>query len=119
MLADQCERPLLHLKSGAFLDPDLGPLAGAPERREHRGVGREADRIIAPMTGRDHAPVQIEDAGQLAAIEAGDQAPVPGVRERRDDAQALFAFGAGWCDRLSAATSLRSSATSRSSSAIP
>ena len=30
------------------------------------------------------------------AIKSGDCAPVPSVRERRDDAQALFALGSGW-----------------------
>ncbi len=33
---------------------------------------------------------------QFLAVERGDWAPVPGCRERRDDAQALFTFGCGW-----------------------
>ena len=49
MLADQCERPLLQPKRGAFLYADLGPLGGPPERREHRHVGREADPEQAPL----------------------------------------------------------------------
>src|SRR5688572_17047474 len=90
------------------------------------------------MTSGDHPAIEIEDPGELAAVEAGDQAPVPGVRERRDDVaarghalgmaerrhQALFAFWAGslpevWRCRLSDSTSLRNWAISRSSSAIP
>ena len=39
MLADQCERPLLRSKRGAFLYADLGPLAVPPERREDRHIG--------------------------------------------------------------------------------
>ena len=96
MLADQRKRPLLQPKRGAFFDPHLGPLGMAAEGRENRDVGIDPQRIIAPVTGRDHAPVKVEDPRQLGAVESGDWAPVPGTRERRDDAQALLAFGCGW-----------------------
>ena len=77
MLADQRERPLLQPKRGAFLDADLGPLGMAAEGREDRDVGIDPQRIVAPMPGRDHAPVEVEDARQLLAVESGDRAPVP------------------------------------------
>ena len=95
MLADESKRPLLQPKLGAFLYADFGPLGGSAEGREHRLLAVQAERIIAPVTGRDHPPVKVEDALQLAAVEGGDWAPVPGKRERRYDAQALLAFGAG------------------------
>ena len=89
MLADQRERPLLQPKRGAFLDAHLGPLRMAAEGREDGHVGIDPKRIIAPMTGRDHAPVKVEDAGQFLAVEAGDRAPVPdgsGTARRRSSA---------------------------------
>ena len=95
MLGHQGKRPLLRLKLGAFLDPDLGPVGGAAEGGEAGDVDAEVHRIVAPMAGRDHPPVEIEDALQLAPVESGKRSPVPRMRERRDDAQALLAFGAG------------------------
>ena len=38
---DQCKRPLLQPKLGAFLDPHFGPLGGAAEGREDRHLGVE------------------------------------------------------------------------------
>ena len=73
---------------------------------EHRHVGIDPQRIIAPVPGSDHPAVEVEDAHQLLAIERGDWAPVPGARERRDDAQALFTFGCGCRAAFSASTSL-------------
>ena len=89
------ERPLLQPKLGAFFDADFGPLGMAAIGREDGDFGIDAQRIVAPMTGRDHAPVEIEDPGKLHAVESGNRAPVPRARERRDDAQALLAFGRG------------------------
>jgi hypothetical protein len=63
MLADQDERPLLQSKRGAFLDADLGPFGMAAEGREYRDIGSDSERIIAPMSGGDHAPVEVENAG--------------------------------------------------------
>ena len=77
MLADQGERPLLRAKRGAFLDADFGPLGMAAVRGEHRDVGIDPQRIIAPVAGRDHPAVKVEDARQLPAVERGDGLPVP------------------------------------------
>jgi len=44
VFADQCKRPLLQSKRGAFLDSDLRPFAVPPERREHGDV--EHDRLV-------------------------------------------------------------------------
>ena len=119
MLTDQGERPLLQSKRGAFLYADFRPFGASAEGGEYGYIGAEVDRVIAPMAGCDHPPVEVEDASELEAVEAGNWAPVPGQWERRNDTQALFALGVAWRDRLSAAISLRSSAISRSSSAIP
>ena len=94
MLRNQRERPLLPAKPGAFLDPDLRPLGGAAEGGEGGQFRPEAQRIVAPMAGRDHPAIKVEDALKLGAVEGGDLMPVPGRRERRDDAHALLAFGA-------------------------
>jgi len=95
MLADQDERPLFRTKLGAFLYAHLGPLGVAAERSENRHVRVDSKGVIAPMSGDHHPSVKVQDSRQLAAIEADNRAPVPGVRERRDDAQALFTFGCG------------------------
>ena len=55
----------------------------------------DPQRIIAPVTRSDHAAVEVEDACKLHTVKAGDRAPVPMTRERRDNAQALFTFGRG------------------------
>jgi len=93
MFTDQCERPLLQPKLGAFLYPDFGPLGMTAESGEDRHIGIDPKRIVAPVAGGDHPPVKVEDPLELLAVESGDWAPVPGRRERRDDAQALFTFG--------------------------
>src|SRR6185369_13621963 len=89
----------------------------AAEGGENGDVGINPECVIAPMPGGDHASVEVEDARKFRAVEAGNRAPVPGWRERRDDAQALFTFDWGWRAAFSAATSLRSCAISSSSSA--
>ena len=93
MLSDQGKRPLFQAKLGAFFYADFGPLGMTPVRSEYGNVGIDPKRIIAPVAGRHHSPVKIENPGKLPAVEAGNPAPVPMRRERRDDAQALFAFG--------------------------
>jgi len=95
VLTYQCERALLQSKRGAFLNPDLRPLAVSPKGGEHGNVGIYPKGVVAPVARSDHAPVQVEDALQFLAIESGDWAPAPSPRERRDDAQALFTFGCG------------------------
>src|SRR5215213_11901279 len=106
MLGHQRERPLLRMKLGAFVYPDLRPVGGPAESREAGHVDAEVHCIIAPMAGGDHASVEVEDAPQLQPVESGQRAPVPGARERRDDAQALFALGAGARLVLSTAISI-------------
>src|SRR4051794_24539231 len=105
------------MKLGAFVYPDLRTVGGAAEGGEAGDVNVEMHRIIAPVAGGDHAAVEVEDALQLAPVESRQCPPVPWSRERRNDAQALFALGAGERRALRAATSLRSSSTSASSSA--
>ena len=65
----KCKRPLLQPKRGAFLDADFGPLGMAAKGREHRHVGIDPQRIIAPVAGGDHPTVEVEDAGKLRAFE--------------------------------------------------
>src|SRR3954451_5678727 len=95
MLADQCKRPLFLTKRGAFFYANLRPLGMAAECGEHCDVGIDPQRIIPPVTSSYHPAVQVEDAHQLSLVERGDRAPVPGCRERRDDAQADFTLGCG------------------------
>ena len=95
MLTDQGKRPLLRTKRGAFFYADLRPLRMTTICGENSDVGIDAQRIVAPVPGGDHAAVEVEDPRQLPAIETRDWAPVPYTRERRDDAQADFTFGCG------------------------
>jgi len=95
MLVEQCKRPLLQPKRGAFLDSDLGALRMPAIRREGRDVGIEAKPIVLPVAGRDHPAVKIEDTAELLPIESCGWVPVPVTRERRYDTQALFTFGRG------------------------
>jgi len=76
-----------------MLKRNLLALAVASVCREHRHVEIDPERIILPVTSRDHASIEVEDPHQLPAVESGDWAPVPVTRERRDDAQALLTFG--------------------------
>ena len=93
MLTDQCERPLLQPKRGAFFYAYFGALGMAAIGREDRDIGIDPKRVIPPVPGSHHAPIKIEDSHELGTLEAGDWAPIPDWRERRNDAQALFAFG--------------------------
>ena len=95
MLADQCKRPLLQPKLGAFLDPDFRALGRTPVGGEHRHVGIDPECVIAPVAGGDHSAVEIQDPGKFPTVKGGDWAPVPVPRERRDDTQALLTFGCG------------------------
>lgn len=116
MLANERERPLLQPKLGAFFYAHFRLLGVAPEGREDSNFGMMAKRIIAPMPGRHHSPIKVHDPHQLQAIKAGNRAPVPWVRERRDNAQALFALVRRSVGRFER-SSLRRSSISRSSSA--
>ena len=93
MFTDQGKRPLLQAKLGAFFYAYLGPLGMAAEGGEDGDLGIDAQRIVAPMTGRDHPAVKVQDLHQLSAIESGDWTPVPLTGERRDDAQADLTLG--------------------------
>src|SRR4029450_5319381 len=93
------------MELGAFLDPNLGTFRSAAEGGEHRHVGIEPDTVVAPMTRCDHPPVEVEDPLQLGTVECGNRTPVPRMRKRRYDAQALLTFGWGWRRAPSAATS--------------
>lgn len=95
MFRNQGKRPLLPLEPGAFFDPHLGPVGGPAESSEYRHIRIEPHAIIAPVPGCDHPPVKVEDAPQFHPVECRNRPPVPRMRKRRNDAQALFTFGAG------------------------
>jgi len=95
MFGHQCKRPLLQLEPGAFLYPHFGALGGPAEGGKHRHLRIEPHAVIAPMPGGDHPPVKVENSLELFPVERGNSAPVPRMRKRRNDAQALFTFGAG------------------------
>ena len=117
MFGNQCKRPLLQPKPGAFLDPDFGTLGGAAEGSEDRHLAIERQAVIAPVPRRHHSPVEVEDSLKFKPVERDHGLPVPGRRERRDDAQALLAVGAGVICARSWRTSSASAATCASSSA--
>jgi len=92
---NQGKRPLLQLEPGAFFDSYLGPFGGAAEGREHRHIGIEPHAVIAPVSGCDHSSVKVEDPLKLFPVERRNGTPVPRMRKRRDDAQALLTLGLG------------------------
>src|SRR3546814_886390 len=67
------ERPhaLSAPQGGAFFDAIFGAFGGAAKGRENGGVTVEVHRIIAPMPGRDHAAVKVEDAHEFGTLETG------------------------------------------------
>ena len=95
VLTDQGERPLLHPKRGAFFYSNFGPLGRPAECGEDGHVGTHVDCVIAPVPSSHHSSVKVEDALDLKTVECRNWAPIPWMRERRNDAQALFTFGAG------------------------
>jgi hypothetical protein len=95
MLGNQRERPLLQVELGALFDANVGLLGSASESRKHGDIGIEPHTIVAPMTGSDHPPVKVENALQFGTIECRNSSPIPRMRKRRDDTQALFTFGSG------------------------
>src|SRR4029453_7757786 len=113
----ECIRPLLQMKLGAFFDTDFRLLRRPAESREDRHVGIEPDAIVAPVTGGDHPPIEIQDPLELRSIKCRNRAPVPRMRKRRDDTQALLTFGFAWLPARNSATSRRSASISSSSSA--
>ena len=68
MFGNECERPLLQLKLGAFLDANFRTLGRPPEGRKYGHVRVEPHAVIAPVTGRYHPAVEVENALQLRAV---------------------------------------------------
>ena len=95
MLGHQSERPLLQMKLGALLYADVRLLGGAAKGCEHGNIGIEPQPVVAPMAGSDHPSIKVEDALKFGTIESGNGSPIPRMRKRRDDAQALLTFGSG------------------------
>ena len=116
MFGNKRKRPLLQPELGAFFYPDLRPLGRAAECGEHRDVRIEPHAVIAPMAGSDHPAVEVENPLKLFPVERRNRPPVPRMRKRRNDAQALFTLGLGWLRARNSATSRRSAAISSSSS---
>src|SRR6185436_10162935 len=93
MLADQRPHALPAVQGGTLLDPIFGPLGGAAERPEGGAFGRKLDRIVLPQAGRDHAPVQIDDALKFSAFESdldGGFVLMGKRRDRAHQARSLF-----------------------------
>jgi hypothetical protein len=95
MLGNQCERPLLQVKLGAFLYPDLGLFRRAAKGGENGDVGIEPKAVIPPVPRSHHSSIQVENALQFSAVERRNGSPIPRMRKRRDDTQALFTLGSG------------------------
>src|ERR1700722_20838583 len=66
---DHAVHALLAREPWIFLDPIERNFRGTAEDRENRAVAQEVDGIVAPLTVRDHASVQIQDAVEFEAIE--------------------------------------------------
>ena len=95
MFRNKSERPLLQMKLGAFLYSHLRILGRATEGCEDSNFRIKPNSIIAPVPGRDHASVKIKDALKLRPVESSNRTPIPRMRKRRDDTQALFTLGWG------------------------
>src|SRR5690349_4495681 len=95
MFRHERPRALLQPKRRAFLDPYLGPFGAAPEGGEGCDIRSKIHAVIAPMTGGDHPSVKIENLLKLDPVKGRKGLPVPRVRKRRDDAQALLLRGLG------------------------
>jgi hypothetical protein len=68
MFTEQDPLALLQAKGGALLDAEFGTLCGPAKGAKPRGVPPQFNGIVAPMTGGDHASVQIENMGQFSPI---------------------------------------------------
>ena len=95
MLGNEGERPLLQVELGAFFYANIGLFGRTAKGREYRHIGIEPQPVIAPIAGGHHPSIKVEDALQLGSLKCCNSSPVPRVRKRRDDAQALLTFGAG------------------------
>ena len=90
MLADQRKRPLLQpkLRGVSRSGPRAARRRGGRPRRPPRR-DRSRMRIIAPVPGRDHPAVKVEDPLQLAPVECGNWRAGPGdagTAQRRSSA---------------------------------
>ena len=56
------------MELGAFFYHYFRSLGGPPESGKDRYVGVKPKTIVAPMSGRDHPPIQVKDALQLGTI---------------------------------------------------
>jgi hypothetical protein len=60
---------LAPLQLGPLFDDIEGRIAGAPEHRKGGAVVVSAQRIVAPFSGGDHAPIQAQDGVQFQPVE--------------------------------------------------
>ena len=95
MFGNEGERPLLQVELGAFLYASIGLLGRTAKGREYRDIGIEPQPVIAPIAGGNHPSVKVEDALQFGSLKCRNSSPIPRMRKRRDNAQALLTFGAG------------------------
>src|SRR6476469_1246116 len=116
MFADQGKRPLLRPKRGAFFYAYFWTFGVTSIGSEDRDIMVDPQGVIAPMTGSDHPPIQIDDPHELLTVEGGDGNSVSTTRKRGDDTQALFTFGCGCRAVLRSFSSARSAPSSSSSS---
>ena len=113
LFADQRPHPLLATQGRAFLDPELRSFGGTAKGGEDRGILAELHRIILPMSGSDHAAVQIEDTVEFDAFEA-DLRRLAGKRKRCDDThQARSRSASGACSASNASSRLRIDSSSQ------
>lgn len=61
--ADQCPHALAVAQCWSLFNAIFWTFGGAPKRTEYGGIAAKIDGIIAPITRRDHPPVQIEYLG--------------------------------------------------------
>ena len=61
--SNQGPHALAVAQCGPLFNAIFRPLGSAPERTEHGSIAAKIDGIIAPITRRDHPPVQIEYLG--------------------------------------------------------
>lgn len=61
--ADQCPHALAVTQCWSLFNAIFRSLGGTPKRTEYGSIAAKIDGIIAPVTRRDHPPVQIENLG--------------------------------------------------------
>ena len=83
-LADHCPLALTPGQGGALFNAVEGLFRGAAEDAEDTGLGLAVDGIVTPLPGRDHAAIEAENTGQLAAIKKDAGGAGCGVQGHRD-----------------------------------